>query len=303
MEKPVNDSRKAILIFLFFTFALSSIYYAIIISIGKLAAGGGTYVIGIMYCPALSAFITCRIMKRKIAALGWQWGKPKYQLWAYLIPLFYSIISYLILWLGGWGGFYNKDFVIGIAHSFGWEHLSDGAVITLFFILTGVYGMTRAVSTALGEEIGWRGFLTPELSKNFSYTKTSLIVGFIWAFWHFPILIFADYNSGTPAWFGLTCFTVMVVSISFVFTWFRTKSNSLWTGVILHASHNLFIQRFFTPMTVYNEHTKYYIDEFGVIVPVVCLIIAIYFWTRRGELVKTVAEQVDEMPAGSLVLS
>jgi len=38
----------------------------------------------------------------------------------------------------------------------------------------------------------------------------------------------------------------MIVSISFVFAWMRLKSGSLWTGVLLHASHNLFIQAFFS---------------------------------------------------------
>lgn len=289
MGQPANDSRKAIGLFVFFTFALSAIYYAIIIHIGKLGAGNGTYVVGLMYCPALSALITCRILKRKIADLGWKWGNPRYQLWAYLVPLIYSVFSYLIIWVTGWGGFYNTGFVRDVAQSFGWERLSDGTVIVLYFVFTGIYGMAGSMAHALGEEIGWRGFLVPELSKSNSYTKTSLIVGLIWALWHFPILIFADYNSGTPAWFGLSCFTVMVVSISFVFTWFRLKSNSLWTAVILHASHNLFIQRFFTPMTTDTGHTKYFIDEFGVVVPVICVITAIYFWSRRKELVATVA--------------
>lgn len=286
MEKPVKQSRKAIGIFLLFTFALSSIFYAIIIHLGKLGAGNGMYVVGIMYCPALSALITCKIIGRKFSSLGWGWGKSKYQLWAYLIPLIYSLVAYLVLWISGWGGFYNTDFIKGIAQSFGWENFSPGLVIVLYFFITGIYGMARSLSTALGEEIGWRGFLVPELAKNYSYTKTSLIAGLIWAVWHFPILIFADYNSGTPAWFGLSCFTVMVVSISFVFTWFRLKSNSLWTGVILHASHNLFVQRFFTPITLYNAHTKYFIDEFGLVLPIICLAVAIYFWTRRGELIK-----------------
>ena len=284
MEQAANQSRKAIGIFLFFTFALSSIFYFLILHSGKLAAGSGTYVIGLMYCPTLSALITSRILKRKISNLGWAWGKPIYQLWSYLVPLLYSILAYLIIWLFGWGGFYNIDFVNGFIKSFGWEQLPAWLSIILFFVLTGVYGMTRAVSTAMGEEIGWRGFLVPEVAKNANYTQTSLIVGCIWAVWHFPILIFGDYNNGAPAWFGLTCFTVMVVSISFVFTWFRLKSNSLWTGVLLHASHNLFIQRFFTPITAANAHSKYFIDEFGVVVPVICLITAIYFWSRRGEL-------------------
>jgi len=284
METSATQSRKAIGIFLFFTFALSSIFYFIIIHTGKLNAGQGMYVVGLMYCPALSAFITCKILKRKIAGLGWGWGNWRHQLWAYLVPLLYSLVSYLIIWLTGWGGFYNHAFVSETAKSFGLEHLPNGLVILLYFIITGIYGMTMSLSSGLGEEIGWRGFLVPEMSKNLGYTKTSLIVGCIWSVWHYPILIFADYNNGTPVWFGLTCFTVMVISLSFIFAWFRLKSNSLWTAAILHGSHNLFIQVFFTPITAYNSHTKYFIDEFGVVVPFICLLTAVYFWSRRGEL-------------------
>ncbi len=284
MVQSVNQSRKAVLLFLLFTFGLSSIFYFLIIQTGKLGSGFGMYVTGIMWCPAMSAFITSKILKREISALAWQWGKPRYQIWSYLVPLLYSLVAYLIIWVTGWGGFYNHEFVGQIAKSFGWEHLPKAAIILLYFIFTGVFGMAGSLATGLGEEIGWRGFLVPELFKTISYTKTSLLVGIIWAMWHFPILIFADYNSGTPAWYGLSCFTIMVVSISFVFTWFRLKSGSLWTGAILHASHNLFVQSIFTPLTIYNSHTKYFIDEFGAVLPLVCLGLAIYFWTRRKEL-------------------
>jgi membrane protease YdiL (CAAX protease family) len=106
--------------------------------------------------------------------------------------------------------------------------------------------------------------------------------------WHYPLLIFGNYNNGTPAWYGLTCFTVLVTSMSFVFTWYRLKSNSLWTGVMLHASHNLFIQGFFTPITIANSHTKYYIDEFGAVLAVVSVFFAVYFWSRRKELASNI---------------
>ena len=124
----------------------------------------------------------------------------------------------------------------------------------LFVIIYGVvvatFGLVISCLSALGEEIGWRGFLVPELAKNFSFTKTALISGGIWALWHYPLILFANYNnSSAPAWFGLFCFTVMVLGISFAFAWLRLKSGSLWTGVIFHASHNLFIQNFFTPLT------------------------------------------------------
>ena len=129
-----------------------------------------------------------------------------------------------------------------------------------------------------------RGFLVPELSNLMSYTKVSLTSGLIWAVWHYPLLIFGHYNNGTPVWYGILCFTIMVVSISFVFTWFRLKSGSLWTGVMLHASHNLFIQSFFTPITFSTGHSNWYTDEFGAVVPAITILFAIYFWTRRREL-------------------
>ena len=116
------------------------------------------------------------------------------------------------------------------------------------------------------------------------YTKTSFIVGIIWALWHLPILLFADYNSGTPAYFGFSCFAVLVISGSFIFTWFRLKSGSIWAAVLLHASHNLFIQAVFNPLTQETSQTKYFANEFGVVIPVLSAIVAIYFWTRRKEL-------------------
>jgi len=163
--------------------------------------------------------------------------------------------------ISGKGGFYNKEFVNKIATAFGWKGFPEWIFILIYFILGGTIGMVRSSATALGEEIGWRGFLVPELYKSLGYTKTSLLTGAIWSVWHYPILLFADYNSGTPAWYGLTCFTVMVISISFVFTWYRMKSGSLWTGVLLHASHNLFIQSFFTPLTRDTGNTKYLYEK------------------------------------------
>jgi membrane protease YdiL (CAAX protease family) len=279
-----SQSRKALALYLSITLCLSAVVWILTLHAGTGRIGGRIFGYGIMWCPALATYLTCKILRLDIAGLAWRWGKPKYQLWAYLIPLLYAAISYLIIWLAGWGGFYNEQFVTEAAESLGWSTLPHEIFIVLFLMVTGVIGLFASMSTALGEEIGWRGFLVPHLSNLTNYTYTSLISGAVWAVWHYPLLIWGSYNNGTPAWYGLICFTVMVVSISFVFTWFRLKSTSLWTGVMLHASHNLFVQSFFTPITIVNSQTKYYIDEFGAVLPVVTFIFAIYFWTRRKEL-------------------
>ena len=140
----------------------------------------------------------------------------------------------------------------------------------------------------------------PELARRTSFTVTALVSGCIWALWHYPILIFGDYNAGTPTWYGLTCFTVMVVASSFIFAWMRLKSGSLWTGVLLHGSHNIFIQAFFTPLTTNTGRTRYIIDEFGAGLAIVAILFGAYFWVRRGEVSRT---QVHAIPAAAAELS
>jgi CAAX protease family protein len=279
-----NAFRKQLFTFLGLVLAFSSIFYFLIIKSGQLGAASGAYVVGIMWCPALAAILTCKLSGRSVASLGWQWGETKYQLMSYLIPLAYATIAYLLVWTLRLGGFYDHQFVGAMIKRFGLGNMPQWAGFVFYFILAATTGMVRSCSTALGEEIGWRGFLVPHLAQRLTFTQTALISGFIWSFWHYPILLFADYNSGTPAWYGLACFTVMVVSISFVFSWMRLKSGSLWTGVLLHASHNLFIQQFYDPLTTNTGRTPYVIGEFGAALALVSIAFAFYFWRRRAEV-------------------
>jgi membrane protease YdiL (CAAX protease family) len=281
MTTTARDTWRGILTYLVCTLGLSSIFYALIIHAGRLGAGGGLYVAGLMWCPALAALLTCRLRGRPVSSLGWTW-RPRYQLLSYAIPFAYALVAYLAVWLTGYGAFPDRAFLSQVATSFGWGATPAWLVLVGFVVLRGTVGMVSSTATALGEEIGWRGFLVPELAKVTSFTGTALISGLVWASWHFPILLFADYNSGTPAWYGLACFTVMVVGISFLFAWMRLRSGSLWTAAFLHASHNLFIQSVFTPLTSDTGMTKYAVDEFGFALPLVAVGLAFLVWRRRS---------------------
>lgn len=279
----MSPSRRQVGTYLFFVLLFSSVFYFLIITAHHLDAAGGMYVSGIMWCPALAAFATLKLNRRSLADLGWKWPATKYALMSWYVPLVYAGIAYAIVWIAGWGAFPNRAFVTSLGTRMG-LHISPALATILYVLLVGSFGMVGSLSRALGEEIGWRGFLVPELAKTTNFTTTALISGIVWAIWHYPVLIFADYNAGTPTWYALSCFTVMVVSIAFVFAWLRLKSGSLWTGALLHASHNLYVQAIFTRLTGDTGKTAWYIDEFGAVLPAVAVCVAIYFWTRRGEL-------------------
>jgi CAAX protease family protein len=280
-----RSSPQQVIIYLLLVFAFSSVFYFLVLRGRSLGAGAGLYVFGIMWCPALAGMTTLKLNGRNLAELGWNWPEKKYAIQSWLIPLLYATIAYAIVWGGRLGGFPNGEFMDLLVQRMGLR--ASPIVSTLVYILlAGSFGVVKSMASALGEEIGWRGFLVPELFKNIGFTGTALISGVVWSCWHFPLLIWSDYNSGTPTWYGLTCFTVMVVSISFIFAWMRLKSGSLWTGALLHASHNLYIQGIFTPLTRNTGKTAWFIDEFGAVVPLITVGFAIYFWRRRNELIR-----------------
>lgn len=278
---PFPGNHRAISAYLISVLCLSSIFYFLI---AKSSTGGGQWIdyIGcLMWCPALAAFIACKHLGRPLSTIAWNWGPTRYNLAGYFIPLGYAALIYAFVWGTGLGGFYNKAFVGLVAKDFGFGQLSQAAIITIYFCFTATIAVVRDFATVLGEEIGWRGFLVPELAKRHGFVVTSLISGVVWALWHYPILLLGTYHSATPVWYFLPLFTVTVVTINFLWTWLRLKSGSIWPCVILHAAHNTFFQRFFDPLTVYDKKTPYVASEFGAALTVVSVCVAVYLSLKR----------------------
>jgi uncharacterized protein len=284
LESRPAISRKIVL-FLALTSALSSIFYALIIVTGHVGGGNGNYELGLMWSPALAALLTCRLSGMPVQSLGWGWGAWRWQWLAYAIPLGYTAVAYGIVWISGYGGFPDPKFVISTRASLGWTSAPDWLVLCGYFFLIGSAGMVLSVAFALGEEIGWRGFLVPQLTARCGFKVGALLTGVIWTVWHLPLVFFADYNNSAPTWFGVTCFAALMVGMSVVMAWLRLTSGSLWTAAVFHASHNQFIQVFFTPATsMRGTKTSFAIDEFGIMLPALVLVLAVVFWRLAGKL-------------------
>ena len=274
---------SALATFLVLVLLLSSIFYALIIRAGHILAGGGHYVEALMWCPALAAFLTIYWHRLDIQCLGLSRFGGKYAAYGYLLPLAYALIAYIAVWSLGLGTFPDPAAIGRLAKQMGWK--PGPFFVPLYFLLIGTTGMIGAGARALGEEIGWRGFMTPRMVEQFGFTRGAILAGLVWAVWHMPLLLFADYNSATEWWFALSCFTVMVTASGVILAWLRLRSNSVWPCALFHASHNLFIQGFFTPLTgAKGKITPYMIDEFGVAVPLVVLVVAILAWWAKDQI-------------------
>lgn len=142
-----------------------------------------------MWSPAVAAFLTLRIRGRAISSLPWRWGKWKDNYHAFMVPVLYVLIAYTLIWVLGLGGVPNAETLTGWANSAGLEGISTRTLIVIMVLLLGTIGCIRAMSTIVGEEIGWRGFLVWELKKVLPFGGVALVSGIIWATWHWPIVI------------------------------------------------------------------------------------------------------------------
>lgn len=91
---------------------------------------------------------------------------------------------------------------------------------------------------ALFEEWGWRGYLEPRLSAlGVPDLRRHLIVGLIWAVWHFPLILATDYTEVPLAVF-LPLFVIGVVVAAVVYGQVRKASDTVWTAVLTHGIAN-----------------------------------------------------------------
>lgn len=114
-------------------------------------------------------------------------------------------------------------------------------VAILQVIVAVTYGPIINSFFALGEEIGWRGYLYPAFRETFSSLHSHLLTGLIWSLWHLPLNL-QGYNFGSTylgaPWLGLVAMFVFCFSIGVLLSFMMEKTGSLWAPALLHGAVN-----------------------------------------------------------------
>ncbi len=238
---------REVSVFLMITFIFSLVFYYLIATVED----DGWLAFGLMWCPGVAAMLTNLFFRKNLKGFGWGVGNGWLLVASYFFPIAELFVVFGFVWGFGFGGFagFESNFMTQLA----------------FFpmILMALEGTYYSARSALGEEIGWRGYLVPKLLEKYTANQVSIFVGLVWAVWHFPIMVSGDYGSETPLVYQLACFTLMIVGVNFVYTWFRIKSKSLWSGVLLHTAGNLYLFHVFEDLTIDTGNTAYFAGETG----------------------------------------
>jgi len=211
--------------------------------------------IAVMATPAIAALVVVFFVEKHSAkgerrrALGLGSVRPvgrfiRYLVLALLVPPALILVALLV---GTALGLYPAD----VVNFSGFQETLDaqlkavgqaslpipiGLLVAAQF-LNVLIGSIINVVPALGEELGWRGWLLPKLLP-LGVVPALLISGVIWGLWHAP-LILLGYNYGNaPGWLALAAMVAMTTVIGAVFSWLRIRSESVWPAALAHGSLN-----------------------------------------------------------------
>ena len=261
-----------------------------------------------MFTPLIAALIS----KAGFKGMGW---KPKYK--GNIGWLFFAAYGVIPFVIAGAALFFlifpdlfdaNGSYLMAQAEAAGQDikaQMEQMGMSYQTYVLTSIPTFLIApfinISTAIGEEAGWRGFLYPELNKKFSRPVTWIIGGIIWAAFHFPCIIIGGYEYGFNyigrPWAGLIVFTVFCVSLGAVEEIVYSKTKCIWYAALLHGAINASA----TLPTLFMNAESADLDKYmvlgplpnGIIAGLPLVILAVIMGiaaVRRGKKAKEAAE-------------
>jgi len=194
-----------------------------------------------MYTPFLGVLAALAFLgyglKKGLVRYGLRGGRVEYILLSISVPYVIYALSVLYGLILGYEIVNPITMLPGIS---GAEILGLDPNISLALILFSslVSGSTINTLAALGEEMGWRGFLLGELGSKLGLYPAATIIGIVWSLWHTP-LILSGYNyPHHPDLIGLGMFTILCIVWSIILSQLRVLGRSVIPSSVMHGNIN-----------------------------------------------------------------
>ncbi len=255
-----NQDRKALVTYFSLVTVLCIILYAFIFTGRGLDALGGYVLPLMMWAPGVAGLVTTLVIYRSFSPLGLLGNRSTF---VWIIACIAVPIVYTLLIKQG---------------------LAAAGVIKLpgqsLPVVVLVLGLFVSLGTALGEELGWRGFAAPVLARVYGFWPGQLMLGAYWFLYHLPGLLGTSYGSSPHPIAGNLMFGLSCIFLSCFLGAARLKSDSVWPSAFFHASHNFFFQNWFEPAEAQSSAADYLVGEQGLMLLVMMAVLLAY--TRRA---------------------
>ena len=239
-------NRKSITVFLMIAFALAWALFVLPLAFRSSDALTRQYVTLVcwsaaMWAPGLAAILTNHFIDREptsklhLNRLGDRWS----YLLAWLVPPLLVIAAGLLTALLGVGQ-PDLEFTAireAMAQTSG-STLPVGMVVGIQMVFALTLAPLFNTIFALGEELGWRGYLLPKLFP-LGQGRAILLSGVVWGIWHIPTILQGQNYPNQPI-LGIFLMIGFCVLFGAFLSWLYLRTGSPWAPALGHGALNAF---------------------------------------------------------------
>jgi membrane protease YdiL (CAAX protease family) len=263
-----DTARKGLLVY-FAVLALGSgVFQGLILRSGQPIGASPWLVYALMWTPGIASIVARLAFREGVRDVSFRIGGPagwKAIGLAWLLPPVVGVAAYGLAWGTG-----LARFVIPALAEAGLSSLAAPVRFAVLFGLSMTLVSLLSFLSAVGEEVGWRGYLLTRLVEA-EVPRPVLLSGLVWAAWHLPLVLSGQYAAGPSRALSAAVFVLTVVGIGFVLAWMRLSTGSVWPAVVLHAVWNAVIQGTFDAST---KEPSLWVGESGLLVAAAALAFA-----------------------------
>ena len=292
MEK-IKISKKQFAIYMIVTFGLAWILQMI----ASVFSNNGnqmmfTVIAMITMCMPFLGVLVARI---PLKGMGWVphlKGKLRYVFFALWMPALLSIVGGVLFFVF-FPNTFDPEFLTmrGMLEEAGaLEQLeAQGFTMPMYILITAIQAVTFApflnMFVALGEEVGWRGALSPYLKEKLGVTKGRIVGGTIWGAWHWPAMIFAGYEYGkeyigAPV-LGPIVFCISTIMMGILLDYVYEKTETIWLPSLMHGAVNAFTTFAFLVKPEYSNMAILGPAYIGIISMIPMMIVAVIICVKK----------------------
>src|SRR5262245_32054469 len=228
-----------------------------------------------MWAPAFARYIARRTVDRGFTSTLplRHWGVTGAGV--VLRPLAFPLLVY--------GSAYVIAWVAGFAHwSPGGGKWTTGTQILANVVVNLSILLVFGTSTAMGEEIGWRGYLQPRLDA--AGARSSLaVVWLVQLAYHAPLIVGGGYANVGGLFTSLGMLVIVDLPMTFIMARETYLARSLWPAVFFHSFHNT-ISQWLLPKFIAVEPNQIWLQGEDGLLPMLGYVVlgaAFYIGMRR----------------------
>lgn len=255
-----DEARKGLLVFFALVALGTGVFQGLLLRTGK-PIGESPWLVGaLMWTPGLASLVARLVFREGFrdvslrigGAAGWRaiglaWALP--------------ILVGGLAWGAAWGTGLAR-FDVPVLAEAGLHMLARPLRFAVLLAVSATLVSLLSLLSAMGEEIGWRGYLLTRLIEA-EVPRPVLVGSLVWAVWHLPLVLAGQYAAGENRALSAVGLLLTVVGIGFVVSWMRLTTGSVWPAVVLHAVWNAVIQGAFDAST---GGTSIWVGEGGFLV-------------------------------------